>query len=508
MGGSPTASMAPTDCFETNPPKVIEYECVGGDDMTMPPNAIIIQGQHEGTDKIGITVSQMWSASESGLAIRPDLDSCIVQDNVPFGESADEVYGECIDGYTSLAIVVYLDPDFEPENCAACNADDLLGMGGNYNFCAYRVEVPCEPMTVECGEPSASPSGSYFPSSAPSETPTDSVMPSDGPSLTPSDSPTGGPTASPSDMPSDGPSLTPSGSPSDMPSDGPSLTPSGSPFAMPSDGPSLMPSDGPSMATSSPTTSPTTSPTDPPSVDVCPPDDPISISQDGETMYPAGEQPVKITFQNTTHVGFEVVNTLGGTASSVFTQWHAGSFGETECVEDENVEKGVTIETEFLAQCMHHTKVSIINVWITNCDNDNIWLDEIDDAEVPECCHPGDQCRTVEYQFKLPCINPCPDDEDEDEGDLPAAESMEAPEGSYRQRHLAASSTHQKIAEHKKDKEIEMHAGTTEEFEAIAGHVELQKYADDHFCAAEDYPCGPNGDKVYACHYSAKEGYK
>merc|ERR1712224_428159 len=139
-------------------------------------------------------------------------------------------------------------------------------------------------------------------------------------------------------------------------------------------------------------------------------------------------------------------------------------------------EKGVTIETEFLAQCMHHTKVSIINVWITNCDNDNIWLDEIDDAEVPECCHPGDQCRTVEYQFKLPCVDPCPDDEDDGVEALPdvPASSMEAPEGSYRQRHLAASSTHQKIAEHKKDKEIEMHAGTTEEFEAIAGHVELR----------------------------------
>merc|ERR1711907_565494 len=453
-----------------------------------------------------------------GLAIRTGLDSCIVEEKVPFGEGG-EVEGECIEGYTSLAIVVYLDETFEPEDCAACNADDLLGMGGSYKFCAYRVEVPCEPMTVECGEPSAAPSGSFYPSSAPSETPTDSVMPSDGPSLTPSDSPTGEPTASPSDMPSDGPSLTPSSSPSDMPSDGPSLSPSGSPTAsptggptespsaMPSDGPSLMPSDGPSMATSSPTTSPTVSPTDPPSVDVCPPDDPILNSQAGETMYPAGEQPVKITFQNTTHVGFEVVNTLEGTASSVFTQWHAGSFGETECVEDENVEKGVTIETEFLAQCMHHTKVSIINVWITSC-GDNSFLDEIDDAEVPECCHPGDQCRTVEYQFKLPCVNPCPDDDEEGEGELPAAESMEAPEGSYRQRHLAASSTHQKIAEHKKDKEIEMHAGTTEEFEAIAGPVELQKYADDHFCAAEDYPCGPNGDKVYACHYSAKEGCK
>merc|ERR1719364_326348 len=258
----------------SNPPKVIEYECVGGDDMSMPPNAIIIHGQHEGTDKIGITVSQMWSAWDSGLAIRTGLDSCIVEENVPFGEGG-EVEGECIEGYTSLAIVVYLDETFEPEDCAACNADDLLGMGGNYKFCAYRVEVPCEPMTVECGEPSASPSGSFYPSAAPSETPTDSVMPSDGPSLTPSDSPTGEPTVSPS------------------------LSPSSSPSAMPSDGPSLMPSDGPSMATSSPTTSPTVSPTDPPSVDVCPPDDPILISQDGETMYPAGEQPVKITFQNT-----------------------------------------------------------------------------------------------------------------------------------------------------------------------------------------------------------------
>merc|ERR1712072_1465805 len=283
-------------------------------------------------------------------------------------------------------------------------------------------------MTVECGEPSASPSGSYFPSSAPSETPTDSVMPSDGPSLTPSDSPTGGPTASPSVMPSDGPSLTPSGSPS------------------------AMPSDGPSMATSSPTTSPTTSPTDPPSVDVCPPDDPILISQDGETMYPAGEQPVKITFQNTTHVGFEVVNTLGGTASSVFTQWHAGSFGETECVEDENVEGNTVIETEFIAQCMHHTKVSIINIWITSCETSEgpSFLDENDDAEVPECCHPGEtQCRTVEYQFKLPCVHPCPEDEEVVVKEVPAG-AVEAPESfepesyapeSFHHRHLAASST-------------------------------------------------------------------
>merc|ERR1711907_722707 len=74
------------------------------------------------------------------------------EEKVPFGEGG-EVEGECIEGYTSLAIVVYLDETFEPEDCAACNADDLLGMGGSYKFCAYRVEVPCEPMTDRLRHP-------------------------------------------------------------------------------------------------------------------------------------------------------------------------------------------------------------------------------------------------------------------------------------------------------------------------------------------------------------------
>jgi len=215
-------------------------------------------------------------------------------------------------------------------------------------------------------------------------------------------------------------------------------------------------------------------------------------------MYPS--QPVSITFQNTTHVGFKVENTFVDKVSSVFTQWHSGSFGETECVEDENVEGKTVIETEFLAQCMHHTKVSVINVWITSCDSNEAtsFLDETDDAEVPECCHPGEQCRTVEYQFKLPCVSPCPEDEEV------AEEAVEAPD---RRRHLAAPTANNKKVIEDDAKKVE-HAGTTKEFEAIAGHVELTKYADNHFCAAEDYPCGPSSDKVYACHYSAREGYK
>merc|ERR1712159_673610 len=106
-------------------------------------------------------------------------------------------------------------------------------------------------------------------------------------------------------------------------------------------------------------------------------------------MYP--ELPVKITFQNTSHVGFKVENTFAFPASSIFSEYHSGSFGETECLEEENVESNSPVEIEFTAQCMHHSKVSVINVWITDCsDHDGAapFLDEGDNAEIPECCHP------------------------------------------------------------------------------------------------------------------------
>merc|ERR1711907_649783 len=63
---------------------------------------------------------------------------------------------------------------------------------------------------------------------------------------------------------------------------------------------------------------------------------PILIDIDGDSMYPA--PPVTILSQNTTHVEFKVENTFSYEATSIFTQYHSGSFGETECLEDENVE--------------------------------------------------------------------------------------------------------------------------------------------------------------------------
>merc|ERR1712183_822531 len=169
------------------------------------------------------------------------------------------------------------------------------------------------------------------------------------------------------------------------------------------------------MGTQPPGTQPpekTPRPTAPSSLSptTCPPSDPILISNEGETMYP--ELPVVITSQSTTHVSFQVKNTFGSMVSSVFTEYHSGSFGETECLEDENVEQNSLVENHFIAQCTHHTKISIVNVWITDCNHDLPFLDEdLDNAEVPECCHPGNQCRTVQYTFKLRCDSPCPNDE-------------------------------------------------------------------------------------------------
>lgn len=135
--------------------------------ISMPENAIVVTKQKIGSDELGFIVSQEWVETPAGLAVRSGLDNCIVQGGMVFGESKD-FEGECLQGVAAITVVVYMDENFEPKGCEACNVDALADMGGTYEFCAYRVEIPCEPLSVECGEPSAAPSGSMIPSTAPS----------------------------------------------------------------------------------------------------------------------------------------------------------------------------------------------------------------------------------------------------------------------------------------------------------------------------------------------------
>merc|ERR1719157_284202 len=196
------------------------------DIIPLPDDAMIINGQYD--FNVDFTINQEWDDA-IWLAIKYnniDLEStCDVKDGFLF-ENSYNFQAKCISGVTVATIVVYYDSDFNPEECEACDFDDLNlmgGMGGHY--CAYSIEIPCETMDVECGEPSAAPSGSFYPSSAPSESPTKSSSPSGGPSGSPSESPSDFPSESPSESPSSSPSDSPSASPSASPSDKPSSSP-------------------------------------------------------------------------------------------------------------------------------------------------------------------------------------------------------------------------------------------------------------------------------------------
>jgi len=202
----------------------------------------------------------------------------------------------------------------------------------------------------------------------------------------------------------------------------------------------------------------------------------------GSTPFPDGAPPIKITFQNTTHVKFTVTNTWETTFTNVYTQYHEGGFGETECLEEENVES-FSESDEYTATCMHHVPISIVNVWVA--DANNSFFSPIDDAEVPECCHPPEfeQVPIVQYTFKLNCVDPCPPEEDE----TPTRRLHEKIE--------------QKKIEHKK-------AQAPKKVEHSTADKPSSDGKDGHFCVSEDYPCGEDGTRVNVCHYSARDGYK
>jgi hypothetical protein len=186
--------------------------------------------------------------------------------------------------------------------------------------------------------------------------------------------------------------------------------------------------------------------------------------------------------QNGTHVTFQVTNTFPGKSTSVFTQYHADSFGQTECLEEENVGSTETVET-YTAMCMKHNNVTVVHVWFT--DGTVTFLDEdLDNAEVPECCHGPDytQSPTVEYSFQISCNDPCPDDE-------PVARRLVAEDN------VAASA---------EEFERQTNEATNNKDNKMSGDA-----SDGHFCVAEDYPCSDEDpSKVYVCHYSARDGYK
>ena len=258
-----------------------------------------------------------------------------------------------------------------------------------------------------------------------------------------------------------------------------------------------------------------------PPAEECPYSDAEFIDIDGTTMY--SEIPITINFQNTSHVGFTVENTFGGTISSVYTQYQSGSFGQSECLEEQNVDGPVSID--FVAQCIRHTKLAIVNVWMSDCSSTETILDTSDAALVPECCYPGDVCKTVQYTFKLPCEpEPCPEDEqltrDPRSRILAKLEQvhnevLNPVEAPIVKEYLEVApalipqsnynlNLHKETPSNRRLKT----ANVPSIRDQRSRHPDPFDESEDHFCVIEDYPCGESGDKVHACHYSKKDGYK
>jgi hypothetical protein len=144
--------MMPTNCYEPAKPRVFYEVCMTTDGqpmdiVLMPENAIVVTN-HNGLDSIDYTVTQDW-VDEAGMAIRNGNDDCVVKGDMILGSSED-FEGQCMNGSFTMNVVVYFDKEFDPEECEACNVVDLVDMGGTYEFCAYSVEIPCDPISVEC----------------------------------------------------------------------------------------------------------------------------------------------------------------------------------------------------------------------------------------------------------------------------------------------------------------------------------------------------------------------
>ena len=149
-------------------------------------DAITILKQND--DTVEFTVSEEWFAKAKVMAMKYLNTDYETSCNMMSEWEEINYTAQCVNGLADATLVLYLKEDVDPDECEACNVDSMEDTKEHY--CAYEIEIPCEVMSVECGEPSAAPSGSFFPSSAPSAGPTASSAPSSSPSSTPSASPT------------------------------------------------------------------------------------------------------------------------------------------------------------------------------------------------------------------------------------------------------------------------------------------------------------------------------
>jgi len=399
---SPTKSIAPTNCYVPTTPKVVSSVCMDGKEIIettpLPQDALIIDGQNDGN--VAFTVTQQWR-EEVGMAVKYDdiqlESSCDVTEDVAFG-TATSLQAQCVDGITEATVVVYLDSNFDADECEACEVEELSNMGEN--FCAYRIEIPCEPKQVECGEPTATPT----------------ISPTKVPTAVPTATPTGKPTNPPTAVPTATPTAVPTASPTDVPSNVPTAKPKPRPTA---EADTVSPTSLTTSITSStsstslPTSITTTLPPDmsPPLPPPSCPEDVKLLRTDGITEIDLG-QAVRIVDmaedKSTVTVRLNQAWT-SGTVDHIFYEYQARPF-HSDCTEQTDVPGGTVYTPEDVTiQCMETKPIADLRICVADAGG---FLDpQNDGATVPKCCHPDfdPNVPVVCYNILVRCESQCPD---------------------------------------------------------------------------------------------------
>jgi hypothetical protein len=196
--------------------------------------------------------------------------------------------------------------------------------------------------------------------------------------------------------------------------------------------------------------------------------------------------PIYVTEQTTTMVKFRVQNSFVETLNALYVQFAEGVHGDSECYPSTNVGRGDFVE--YTAYCMKNCPITIVELWA----QDNSFPPVGNNAVIPECCHPlsSDFQPTVQYTFKIHCDSQCPTHL------YPATRSL-AEQGldDIREGSLQA------LAEFK-----DLSVAAAPPGDEVSDNKKV--LGDAHFCTSQDYPCGPDGEEVYVCHYSSRAGYQ
>jgi len=134
------------------------------------------------------------------------------------------------------------------------------------------------------------------------------------------------------------------------------------------------------------------------------PDDIVLLKHEGVTELPRDS--FRIISQDTSSVTVQFNQMYHVSVPFMFYQYKPDNFND-KCYEEIQVPKCQTIEMTI--QCMMHTPIALLEVWIADPLNEELLRDG-DDAVIPECCYPGvtNNGYVTKYLLEFKCESSCP----------------------------------------------------------------------------------------------------